>query len=88
MTMNVPGFDSSRADALARLGRREERLIVWRSADPDGGQWDPVMPGLVPPAIKHPDVMGRLVGGEIAQVEDDKFWYRAERSADEHVADA
>lgn len=53
-------------------------LIIWRSPDGEKG-WKIIKPDEVPDWVKHPDVMGRLVAGDM--VTDQKhspFWYRAE----------
>lgn len=66
----------------------EGLLVIYVSED-DGETWAPLKPEDVPAWVKAPDVLGRLVAGEIAKrefvggmaVRDDyRFpWYRAEK---------
>lgn len=65
----------------------EERtglLIILRSED-DGETWFPVEPALVPDWLKEPDVMGRMVAGDMVQQKSTILsatvlpWYRAEK---------
>ena len=54
-------------------------LIVYVS--PDGNEpWSPVKPELVQEWLKQPDVIQRLLSGEMAQDNETQVaWYRAER---------
>ena len=57
-------------------------LIIYRSAH-GRGDWSPILPTEVPEWLKVPDVMGRLVAGEVCMKcdEGDKGseWYMAEQ---------
>lgn len=69
----------------------EGLLIIYKSED-DGETWEPLKTEDVPPWLKQPDVMARLVAGDMAKTE---FvgglsvrgyvfpWYRAERMSSE-----
>lgn len=59
-----------------------DTLVVYRTAhDPDdpAAIWLPIASKDVPRAIKHRDVMGRMMAGEVAQTPGDPYWYRAEK---------
>ena len=64
---------------------KQALMTIYRS--PNGrDQWAPVEQKDVPEWVKNPDVMGRLVSGDIAQntggiilPDEDREWYRAER---------
>lgn len=59
-------------------GMKQAELVIWRS--PNGrDQWQMIKPADVPEWVKHPNVLGRMVAGEMASdVRNDPFWYRAE----------
>lgn len=51
-------------------------LIIYRS--PDGADaWEPVKTVDVPEWIKSPEVMGRIVNGEVCQNEPGSDWFMA-----------
>lgn len=54
-------------------------LVVLHS--PDTEDWKPVMPAETPEWVKEPDVMGRLVAGDMAHREGEG-WYRVQKLAD------
>lgn len=64
----------------------EGLLIILKSANGRDG-WEPVLPADVPEWVKNPDVMARLVAGDmvcdptIGEYGSD--WYRAERMSSE-----
>ena len=68
----------------------DARLIILRSANGEDG-WTPVKPDDVPAWLKEPDVMGRLVAGEMAQgpvnvllPDEMRPWFRAEKAQTVH----
>lgn len=66
----------------------EAHIVILKSED-GRAHWHPVTPDQVPEFLKDPDVMGRLVAGEMAQESNGlllpdgaKPWYRAATEAE------
>ena len=60
---------------------KQAMLVVFSSSD-EGKTWEPVHPQEVPEWLKAPEVMGRLVAGDMAKNDliatIHPVWYRAE----------
>lgn len=58
--------------------RKPALLIILKSLDGEN-EWAPVPPDEVPAFCKRPDVVRRMIGGEMVQLESkSEYWYRAE----------
>lgn len=59
---------------------KQVMAVVLASEDGETG-WTPLRPEEVPQWVRHEDVMGELVAGNIANdpTQEDKRWFRAER---------
>ncbi len=73
MILNAQGRPLRRKKQMANL-------VIYRSATGEA-PWTPVMHEDVPADIKEPEVMGRMVNGEMCKVEGDEHWYIAARIA-------
>lgn len=66
-------------------------LVVYESAN-GRDNWKPLQAADVPEWVRHPDIMGRLVGGEecmdAAQGDKGSKWYRASRAVSKAEFDA
>lgn len=58
-------------------------LVIYRSST-GKRKWKPVLPAAVPAWLKDPEVLGRLVAGEMAH-KPKEGWYRAEKLADSPI---
>lgn len=66
-------------DAQGRPLRRKKQmatLVIYRSETGEA-PWTPVMSAEVPEEIKEPEVIGRMVDGDMCRVEGDQYWYIA-----------
>ena len=55
-------------------------LIVYKTDDPDEGEWTPVEPEKVPKFVTDPNNMAELVDGQMCTVEGSEYWYRVEHA--------
>lgn len=64
-------------------GMKQARLVIFES--PHGrGEWKPLKPEDVPAWVKNPDVLGRIVSGEIAMdTAHGTNWYCAQQVPDD-----
>jgi hypothetical protein len=66
----------------------EGRLVIFRSEDGDNG-WTPIRPEEVPEGIRSsPEMLGRMVAGDMAQLPGESQWYAARRVADTQITAA
>lgn len=57
---------------------RKVVLIILRSLDGEDN-WEPVMPKDLPKFVSRPDIIRRLVDGEMCQLESQSpYWFRGE----------
>lgn len=61
---------------------KQTRLVIYESPNGRGG-WHPMLPSELPDWVKHPDIIGHLVAGEMccdpALGEKGSNWYKAVR---------
>jgi len=66
---------------------KQAQLVIYQSESGRDG-WKPVLPEAVPAWVKDPDVMGRLVAGEMCMDpkcgDKGSAWYRAEQVSQVH----
>lgn len=70
-------------DRHGRALRRKKsmaNLVIYRSLTGEA-PWTPLMRDEVPDKIKEPDVLGNLLNGNMARLDGDQYWYRAEKAA-------